>query len=89
MLITVQHSVLVKIAGEQSDPPLEALVDDATPWYQVDLGEVRQVSAIQINLADHQMPAQDIPAEQMVPNQLPCPAEVMKPPGLEEKGLWG
>ena len=43
--------------------------DDATPWYQVDLGEVRQVSAIQINLADHQMPAQDIPAEQMVPNQ--------------------
>ena len=33
------------------------------------LGEVRQVSAIQINLADHQMPAQDIPAEQMVPNQ--------------------
>lgn len=43
--------------------------EDAAPWYQVDLGAVRQVTAVQINLADHKMPAQDVPAEQMVPNQ--------------------
>lgn len=43
--------------------------DDIAPWYQVDLGTVRQVSAVQVNLADHKMPAQDISAERMVPNQ--------------------
>ena len=43
--------------------------DDTAPWYQVDLGTVRQVSAVQVNLADHKMPAQDISAERMVPNQ--------------------
>lgn len=40
--------------------------EDTAPWYQVDLGAVRQVAAVQINLADHNMPAQDVPAEQMV-----------------------
>lgn len=43
--------------------------DDTVPWYQVDLGTVRRVSAVQVNLADHKMPAQDISAERMVPNQ--------------------
>ena len=43
--------------------------NDVSPWYQVDLGTVWQVAAVQINLADHRMPAQDIPSEQMLPNQ--------------------
>lgn len=30
---------------------------------------MRQIAAVQVNLADHNMPAQDIPAERMVPNQ--------------------
>jgi len=42
---------------------------DHAPWYKIDLGTVRQVSAVQINLADHKMPAQDIPADEMVPDQ--------------------
>lgn len=43
--------------------------DDGTPWYQIDLGTVRKVEAVQINLADHRMPAQNIPESEMAGNQ--------------------
>lgn len=43
--------------------------DDAAPWYEIDLGAVRQVRAIQINLADHKMPPQNISQSEMVGNQ--------------------
>lgn len=43
--------------------------DDRAPWYEIDLGTVRQVEAVQVNLADHRMPAQKIPESDMVCNQ--------------------
>ena len=42
---------------------------DSAPWYRLDLGGVRQVEAVQVNLADHQLPDQHVPEEDMVKNQ--------------------
>lgn len=42
---------------------------DPAPWYRLDLGGVRQVEAVQVNLADHQLPDQHVPEEDMVKNQ--------------------
>lgn len=30
--------------------------DDKAPWYQIDLGEVKTVQAVQVNFADHKVP---------------------------------
>lgn len=43
---------------------------DPAPWYRLDLGGVCRVEAIQVNMADHQLPAPQVPQEQMVENQM-------------------
>ncbi len=42
---------------------------DAHPWYRLDLGAVREVSAVQINLADHMLPDQKVPREKLFMTQ--------------------
>lgn len=43
-----------------------AAADDADPWIVLDMGAVREVHAIQVNLADHAIPASDTPEEEFV-----------------------
>lgn len=40
-----------------------ATENDSSPWLQLDLGDIKQIDAIQLNFADHKMPKQDIPEE--------------------------
>lgn len=43
-----------------------AAADDEDPWLALDLGAVREVRAIQVNLAEHGLPATDTPEEAYV-----------------------
>ena len=43
-----------------------AAADDEDPWLTLDLGAVREVHAIQVNLAEHDLPATDTPEEAYV-----------------------
>ncbi len=38
--------------------------EDKNPWFELDLGCVQSIEAIQVNLAEHQMPDQNIPIEE-------------------------
>lgn len=40
-----------------------ATIDDKDPAFELDLGKIKKIDAIQINLADHKMPCQEIPEE--------------------------
>jgi len=37
---------------------------DMDPWYQIDLGEVKTVQAVQVNFAEHKLPMQPVDKEQ-------------------------
>lgn len=54
------------VADEDCRTWWAAAEGDADPWVSLDLGEVREVHAIQLNLADHAIPASNTPEAEFV-----------------------
>ena len=42
---------------------------DPVPWYQLDLGSIQSIAAVQVNLADHRLPAPPLADSALVPDQ--------------------